>query len=146
MDLARHVASKGHRALLVSLEMSDIAIATRYIAGQTKIDMQKIRTGKLRDQDWAELCKAIGKLSELNIVIDDISRKVSDIKVTAKEMQASGGLDLVVVDYIQLLQPEGNNFNREQEVASISRGLKRLAMDLNIPIIALSQLGETSRR
>lgn len=141
MDIARHIAKKGHRVLFVSLEMSDIALATRYIAGESKIDMQKIRTGNLKGDDWSKIGQAIEKLSDLDIVIDDTSRKVSDIKVIAKEMQASGRLDLIVVDYIQLLQPEGNNFNREQEVASISRGLKRLAMDLNIPIIALSQLG-----
>lgn len=140
MDIARYIAKKGHRALFVSLEMSDIALATRYIAGESKMDMQKIRTGRLKNRDWAKLGQAIEKLSNLDIVIDDISRKVSDIKVTAKEMQASGGLDLIVVDYIQLLQPEGNNHNREQEVASISRSLKRLAMDLDIPVIALSQL------
>lgn len=141
MDIARHIAGKGRRVLFVTLEMSDIAIATRYVAGETKMDMQKIRTGRLDEDDWAKIGKAIGKLSNLDIVIDDISKSVSDIKIAAKEMKASGGLDLIIVDYIQLLQPEGNNYNREQEVASISRGLKRLAMDMDIPVIALSQLG-----
>lgn len=140
MDIARHIARNGHRALFVSLEMSDIALCTRYIAGETKINMQKIRTGQLEDNDWSMLAQAMGRLSKLDIVIDDISRKVSEIKINAKEMKASGGLDLIVVDYIQLLQPEGRNQNREQEVATLSRDLKAVARELDVPVMALTQL------
>lgn len=140
MDTARHLAQKGKRTLFASLEMSDIELCTRYIAGETKLDMQKIRTGCLDEKDWTMIGKAVGSLSRLDIVIDDISRKVTEIKINAKEMKASGGLDLIIVDYLQLLQPEGRNQNREQEVASLSRDLKSLAKELDVPVIALTQL------
>jgi replicative DNA helicase len=140
MDIARHIARKGRRTLFVSLEMSDIALCTRYLAGETKMDMQKIRTGQLEDKDWPVLAQAMARLSKYDIVIDDMSRKVSEIKINAKEMKSSGGLDLIVVDYIQLLQPEGRNQTREQEVSSLSRDLKAVARELDVPVMALTQL------
>lgn len=140
MDFARHMARKGHKSLFVSLEMSKESLCMRYLAGESNIDTQKIRTAKLEDYDWPKLGKAMGLLSDLEIYIDDEARTLSDIMISAKETKAANGLDIIFVDYMQLVQPEGRTYNREQEIASISRGLKRMAMELEVPVVVLTQL------
>lgn len=140
LDIARHVAHKGHTVMIASLEMSAESLCIRYMASMTEMNIQKIRTGKLEDEDWAKLSRTTGPLTELPIFIDDESRTITQIKVAAKEVRAQRGCDLIIVDYIQLLQPEGRHDTREQEVASISRGLKLLAKEMDIPVIALAQL------
>lgn len=140
MDIAKHIAAKNKRVLFVTLEMSIEALCVRYIAGYTEINSQKIRTGKLNDKEWDKISKAVWGMNDITLFIDDVSRTVTDIKISAKEIKAHGGLDLIVIDYMQLLQPEGRYDTREQEVASISRSLKALARELDIPIIVLAQL------
>ncbi|HHW03384.1 MAG TPA: AAA family ATPase [Thermoanaerobacterales bacterium] len=140
MDIAKHVAMKGHRVQFVTLEMSAESLCIRYMAGAAEMDTQKVRTGKLSDEDWTKLGKVIKPLGELQIIFDDVSKNVTEIKVAAKEIKAQGELDLIIIDYIQLLHPEGRHDTREQEVASISRSLKELAKELDVPVIALAQL------
>lgn len=140
MDIALHAALKGKKTYFISLEMNSEALCTRYLAGKAEIDTHKIRSGKINDADWSKLANAVGPLSKLDINIDDFSRTVSEMKIWAREIKAQDGLDLIVVDYLQLIHPEGKQETREREISSISQSLKELAKDVDVPVIVLTQL------
>ncbi len=141
LDLARHAAVEGKKVVgIFSLEMSKEQLIDRLLASSANVDLWKLRTGKLSDEDFDRLNHAIGTLSEAQIHIDDSpGANVMEIRTKARRLQMEQGLDFLVVDYLQLMEGR-NTENRVQEVSEISRALKGIARELNIPVLALSQL------
>ena len=128
-----------------SLEMGAQQLAQRMLTSQARVDAHKARTGRMADDDWQRLARAAGQLSEAEIYIDDTpGLSVLELRAKCRRLKAEHDIGLVVVDYLQLMQASGANLrsgaNREQEIAHISRSLKGLAKELNLPVIALSQL------
>lgn len=146
LDIARHAATKEKVSVgIFSLEMSKDEMIDRLICAEANIDLWKLRTGKLsstgENDDFSRIGHAMGILSESPIFIDDTaSINVMEMRTMARRLQAEHGLGLIIVDYLQLIEGRGNTDNRVQEVSEISRSLKGLARELNIPILALSQL------
>ncbi len=142
LGLASHVAQHGHQPVLVfSLEMGHAELTQRILSSEARVDSTKIRTGRLAEADWAKIGKAIGRL-EVPLFLDDNPRvTVMEIRAKARRIKAKyGGLALIVVDYIQLMSGGGVAENRQLEISEISRNLKILARELEVPIVALSQL------
>ena len=144
LNLATHVAMTQEKSVAVfNLEMSAEQLATRIISSVGQLDSYKLRTGQLMNNDWKRINEAVSQLSETNLVIDDTPGiTIGEIRAKCRRLASSEkGLALIVVDYLQLISG-GKNYgaNRQQEVSDISRSLKTLAMELNVPIIALSQL------
>ncbi|TCL65299.1 primary replicative DNA helicase [Hydrogenispora ethanolica] len=142
LNLARNAAVDYKAPVIVfSLEMSKEQLALKLLCSEAGVDNQRIRTGTLRDEDWPRLSHALGRLSESNIYIDDTPGvTVFDIRAKARRIKAEAGLGLIVIDYLQLMQSRGRSENRQQEVSEISRSLKALARELEVPVISLSQL------
>jgi replicative DNA helicase len=146
LDVARQAAKNGKSVGVFSLEMSKEQLVDRLICAEANIDLWKMRTGKLTDSsdDFTRIGNALGTLSEIPLYIDDAaSSNIMDIRTRARRLQMEHGLDLIVIDYLQLLESRnsrGSSDNRVQEVAEITRGLKAVARELNIPVLALSQL------
>ncbi len=142
LNIARHVAVEEKIPVIVfSLEMSKEQLALKLLCSEAGVDNQRIRTGALRDEDWPRLSHALGKLSDSTLYIDDTPGvTVFDIRAKARRIKAEGGLGLIVIDYLQLMQSRGKSENRQQEVSEISRSLKALARELEVPVISLSQL------
>lgn len=140
MNIARNVSAKD-TTLVFSLEMSKLQLYMRLLASEAGVDSHRLRAGYLSDQEWARLAKAMGTLSECHMLIDDTpSIGVLEVRARARQVKAERGLGLIVVDYIQLMRGRGRFDNRVQEIGSISRGLKAVAKELNVPIVALCQL------
>jgi replicative DNA helicase len=111
------------------------------LCSEAKVDSQSVRTGYLTSADWHRLTAAAGRLAEAQIYIDDSAGlTVLEARAKARRMKAEHGLDLVIIDYLQLMRGRTNQENRQQEISEISRSLKALAKELNIPVVALSQL------
>jgi replicative DNA helicase len=128
-------------ATIFSLEMSGKDLTERTLASEARIDSQRIRQGKLSADDWPALATAAGALSDMPVSIDDTeSLSLVELRSKARRIHSERGLCLLVVDYLQLMRSGSKNESREQEISEISRGLKALAKELEIPIIALSQL------
>jgi replicative DNA helicase len=142
LNLSHFVSVEANRpSIIFSLEMSKLEIVNRLLSSEAKIDSSKLRTGRLEDTDWRKLGDALGKLSEAPLFIDDTpSISLMEIRAKCRRLKAKHGLDLVIVDYLQLMQSHRRVDSRQQEVAEISRGLKMLAKELDVPVIALSQL------
>ena len=145
MDIARNVAVKNIPVGIFSLEMSQEQLVDRLISSQAGVDLWKIRTGNLSstgdDNDFMRIQSALGTLSEAPIYIDDTgSPTIIQMRAMARRLQAEHGLGLLVVDYLQLIQPRSMSDNMVQQVTELSRALKGLAKELNVPILALSQL------
>lgn len=145
MNLAEYAAVHAEKPVLVfSMEMSGASLAMRLMSSMGKIDQHKIRTGKLEDHDWERLTEALGKLSESPIFIDDTpALSPAEVRSRARRVAKEHGLSMIVVDYLQLMQIPGMGDNRTLEISTISRNLKALAKELNIPVIALSQLNRS---
>lgn len=145
LNMAQNGAIKTGRPVAVfSLEMSKEQLVQRMVASAAEIDQQKIRTGRLLEEDWATLVTAIGPLAEAPIYLDDTPAiTVREIRAKCRRLKAEKGLAMVVIDYLQLMSGGGRQENRQQEVSQISRSLKALARELNIPIMALSQLSRS---
>jgi replicative DNA helicase len=134
-------ARLGKPSILFSLEMSKLEIVNRLLSSEARIDSSRLRTGRLEDTDWRKLADALGTLSEAPLFIDDTpSITLMEIRAKSRRLKQKHGLDLIIVDYLQLMSSNGRSDNRQQEVAEISRGLKMLAKELDVPVIALSQL------
>jgi len=133
---------------LFSLEMSSEQLVGRLIASQTGIDVQRLRTGSLSDEDWERFVHATAILSDAPIYIDDTpGLSISEMRTKTRRLRSDRELDLIIVDYLQLMRYEGRAENRVQEISHISRSLKELARDLHVPLIAISQLSrEVERR
>lgn len=142
VSIARNVAKSKKRVGIFSLEMSRMQVAQRLIAQEAEIDLQSIIQGKLQDREWPIFTNAVESVAALPIVINDLSSiNISQIRKTARTIKESGGLDLLIVDYIQLASGDGKKFERRDlEVSAVSRGLKYLARELNVPILAAAQL------
>ena len=142
LNIAQHVGTKTDLTVGVfSLEMSKEQLFLRMLTAEARIDAHRLRGGFLGERDWGKLSHAIGALSEAKIFIDDTpSIGVLEMRAKCRRLAAEHGLNLVVIDYIQLMQGRGRFENRTLELASISRSLKGLAKELNVPIVVLSQL------
>ena len=143
LTMAQHAAiDKNIPVALFSLEMSKEQLVQRMLCSEASIDANRLRTGHLHTNDWTHLAMAMGKLGEAPIYIDDSPLlNVLEIRAKARRLKAeTKGLGLIIVDYIQLLQGRKQTDNRVQEVSEISRSLKTLAREINVPVIALSQL------
>ena len=127
---------------LFSLEMSKEQLVNRVLCMEAMVDSNKVRTGKLEEDDWSKLAGVVGPLSESGIYIDDTPGiSIMEIRTKCRKLKMEKNIGLIVIDYIQLIQGSGKkNSSREQEISEISRSLKILAKELNVPVIALSQL------
>ncbi|MCQ2544950.1 MAG: replicative DNA helicase [Clostridia bacterium] len=142
LSLAQNAALKGDKTVLIfSLEMPKVQISERMLSMESKVEMQKIKTGKLDRRDWDDLTAAMETLSSARIFIDDTpGNTLMEMKSKCRRLKAEGALDLVIIDYLQLMTPEGRADSRVQEVSIITRNLKLLARELDCPVIVLSQL------
>lgn len=143
INLAMEAAMKqGRRTLLFSLEMSELEIGERIASAGTGIPLQNIRTGRLTDEDWTRLARYIGDTDAAPLYVDDTARAtIAHIRAQANRLAAQlGGIDLILVDYLQLAEGAGGRESRQEQVAALSRGLKLLAKDLGVPVVAASQL------
>ena len=142
LNLALNAAVKQNKGVLVfSLEMSNSQIFQRLLAIESKIPLNKIRNGFIDEHEWGQLGIASGKLANSNIQIADVPNvTVLEIRAMARRVKASGKLDMILIDYLQLIKGVGKGDNRQQEISDISRSLKGIARELNVPVIALSQL------
>jgi replicative DNA helicase len=142
LNIAQHVGTQTNKTVgFFSLEMSKEQLFMRLLTAEARIDAHRLRSGFLSDSDYGRLSTALGTLAEAKVFIDDTpSIGVLEMRAKARRLKAEHGLDLLVVDYIQLMQGRGRFENRQQELASISRSMKGLAKELQIPIVALSQL------
>jgi replicative DNA helicase len=143
LNMAVNAAKKGTRVAVFSLEMSAEQLVLRLLSSESKVDGQKMRTGRLSDDDWRPLGDAMGRLDLCDIHVDDTAG-LSALELRAKARRLFRDKDkpgLIIVDYLQLMQPQNRRTeNRQVEIAEISRGLKILAKELDIPVLALSQL------
>jgi replicative DNA helicase len=141
LNVAQNAAKRGKTVGVFSLEMSKEQLFLRLLTSEAMIDAHRFRTGYLNEKDYGKLSHALGTLAELPIYIDDTPGiGLMEMRAKSRRLAAAHSLDLVVIDYIQLMQGRGRFESRQQELTSISRSVKILAKELNIPIIALSQL------
>ncbi|HHN64976.1 MAG TPA: replicative DNA helicase [Nitrospirae bacterium] len=142
LNIAQHVGVElGEPVAIFSLEMSKKQLALRMLCSEAMVDSNRVRKGFIRKEDWHKLTSAAGKLAEAPIFIDDSSStSVLEMRAKARRLKMEHGLSLVIVDYLQLMKGRGSFERREQEISEISRSLKGLAKELEVPVIALSQL------
>lgn len=142
LSLARNAAVKGKASVLIfSMEMAKEQLSQRLLSMESKVELQKLKTGKLERRDWDDINVAMDILSNSNIHIDDTAGiSIMEMKSKCRRLKAEKGLDLVIIDYLQLMNPEGKSDSRTQEISVISRNLKLLARELNCPVLVLSQL------
>jgi replicative DNA helicase len=145
LSVAHNAALRfGHSVGIFSLEMSKEQLVARLLSMDAQVDQQRLRTGYIDDAEWERISESVGRLSEANIYIDDTpSISLIEMRSKARRLMMEYGCDLLIVDYLQLMQGSGagrGHENRVQEISEISRGLKGLARELNVPVLALSQL------
>ncbi|MGJ7920625.1 replicative DNA helicase [Neobacillus sp. LXY-4] len=143
LNIAQNVATKtGENVAIFSLEMGAEQLVMRMLCAEGNINAQNLRTGSLTDEDWGKLTMAMGSLSNAGIFIDDTPGvRIGDIRSKCRRLKQEHGLGMILIDYLQLIQGNGRpGENRQQEVSEISRSLKALARELQVPVIALSQL------
>lgn len=146
LGIATNVAKTTHKPVLVfSLEMGHAELTQRILSSEAEVESQKLRTGRLQEADWTKIGRAINRIDSVPLYLDDNPRvTVMEIRAKARRLKArAGGLGLIMIDYLQLMSGGSNAENRQLEVSEISRGLKILARELEVPIIALSQLSRT---
>lgn len=144
VSIAQHVAVEQNTPVVIfSLEMSKMELTQRLMCAEARVDSNRLRRGSLQDSDWPKLSHALGRLAEAPIFIDDTaSVSIMEMRAKCRRLKAKHGLGLVIVDYLQLMQPPSRSRgdNRVQEIGDISRSLKILARELELPVIAVSQL------
>ena len=145
LNIAEYAAIKSKKAVAVfSMEMSASQLALRLISSNGRVNAQRLRSGQLEDEDWSRVTSAIRMLKEAKIFIDDTPGLSPDaLRAKARRLKREHDLGLIVVDYLQLMAVPGNQENRATEISEISRSLKHLAKELNVPVIALSQLNRS---
>ena len=149
LNIATNASVKaGIPVAIFSLEMSKEQLVNRILCSESMVDSNKVRTGKLEEDDWTKLAGAIGPLSEANIYIDDTPGiNIMEIRAKCRKLKLEKNIGMVVIDYLQLIQGSGKRGgSREQEISEISRSLKILAKELNVPVIALSQLSRAAEQ
>ena len=145
MNIVEYAAVKqGRKVAVFSLEMPREQLVQRLLCSYSYVNMQNVRQGNLSEEDWEKLAESMGPLAAAPVYIDDTSGiTVSEMRSRCRKMQIEHGLDLVVVDYLQLMNANRQNESRQNEISEISRMLKGLAKELNVPVIALSQLSRS---
>jgi replicative DNA helicase len=143
VQIAMHIARRGGKLAIFSREMTGTQLGKRMVAHEGLVDGQRIRTGNIKDDDWDKIMEASAEISRWHMWVDDRSATVAEIRATCRELKQKHGLDVIVIDYLQLIAPGKRSDNREREVAEMSRGIKVLALELDIPIILLSQLNRS---
>lgn len=146
MNLVQTIAETEEAPPLVfSMEMSKEQLFMRLLSSEARVDSHHLRTGTLTEDDWKRISNALGKMSELKILIDDRGGiGVREVRATARQAKAKHGLSAIFIDYIQLMRGRGHFDNRTQEIGTISRGLKAVGRELGVPVIALSQLSRAA--
>jgi len=142
LNIAQYAAVQRHVPVAIfNLEMSKDQLVNRMLSSEVMVDSQRMRTGKLEDDDWNKVAQALAPLSEAPIYIDDTPGvSVMDIRAKCRRLKLEKNLGLIVIDYLQLMQGRGKTENRQQEVSEISRSLKILAKELQVPVVTMSQL------
>lgn len=142
LNIAEHVVLKGNvTTAIFSLEMSKDQLVKRIMAMHSKVNSQSIRTGDLSDEDWLKLVESARMIGNSNLIIDDTSSiSISELRSKCRKFKLEHNLGLVIIDYLQLMTGSKKNESRQQEISEISRSLKGLARELNVPVVALSQL------
>ena len=145
MNIAENAAiAQGIPVAVFSMEMPAESLAMRMISSMGRIDQHRLRTGQLNDEDWPRITSAVSILSEAKIFVDDTPALTpTDLRARARRLKREHGLGLIVIDYLQLMQVAGKSENRTNEISEISRGLKALAKELEVPVVALSQLNRS---
>lgn len=149
INIATNAAKAGVPTIIFNLEMSKEQVTNRILASEAMVDSNKLRTGQLDDNDWMKLASASGILSETPIYIDDTPGiSIMEIRTKCRKLKMERNIGLVVIDYLQLVTASSSkkNASREQEISEISRSLKILAKELNVPVIALSQLSRSAEK
>lgn len=144
LNIAQYIAFKKEKGVAIfSLEMSKEQLVNRLFALESQVDSQMLRTGNLKDSDWEKLIEGAGVIGRSNLIIDDTpSISVSELRSKCRKYKLEHNIELVIIDYLQLMQGSvgGRSESRQQEISEISRSLKALARELNVPVVALSQL------
>jgi len=142
LNVAQHAAIRENIPVAIfSLEMSKEQLVQRMLCSEASVDSHRLRTGYLSDTDWPKLTTAAGRLSEAPVYIDDTPGiSLLEMRAKARRLKAERGLGMVIIDYLQLISGRSRAENRQQEISEISRGLKAMAKDLSVPVVALSQL------
>ena len=145
LNIAANASLKGYSVAFFSLEMSKEQLVQRLLCSEGGIDAQRLRTGQLVVEEWGDLISTADRISRAKLYIDDTPGiTVMDLRSKSRRLKAEHGLDLIIIDYLQLMQGRGGSVrmsdNRQQEISDISRSLKALARELNVPVVALSQL------
>ncbi len=143
LNIAEYMTMRENRcAAIFSLEMSKEQLVNRMLAMQSHVEAQKIRTGDLTETEWAEVIESAGNIGESRLIIDDTPAiSVPELRSKCRKYKLEFGLEIVIIDYLQLMSGSGRgNESRQQEISDISRSLKALARELNVPVVALSQL------
>ena len=145
MNIVEYAALRTNACVAIfSMEMPGRSLTMRMLSSMGRIDQQRIRTGKLNDDDWPRLTSAVSMLSEAKLFIDDSAAlSPTELRARARRLKREYDLSLIVVDYLQLMKISGTSENRATEISEISRSLKALAKELNVPVIALSQLNRS---
>jgi len=149
LNIASHVAIREKTPVAVfNLEMSKEQIGSRILCSEAMVDSNKLKTGAIGEEDWVKLVSAVGPLSEADIFIDDTPGiSIMEIRAKCRKLKLEKNIGLIIIDYLQLIQGTGKkNASREQEISEISRSLKILAKELDVPVIALSQLSRAAEQ
>lgn len=149
LNIATHAAvSNNVPVVIFNLEMSKEQLVNRILCSEAMVDSNKIRTGKIDDNEWIKLANASGRLAEAPIYIDDTPGiSITEIRAKCRKLKLEKGIGLVIIDYLQLVTGSGKkNSSREQEISEISRSLKILAKELDVPVVALSQLSRSAEK
>jgi replicative DNA helicase len=142
LNIAQHMAFKNNETVAIfSLEMSKEQLVNRLFALESKVDSQSIRTGNLSDEDWAKLIEGAGIIGKSNLIIDDTPGiSVAELRSKCRKYKLEHNLGIIIIDYLQLMTGSKKSDSRQQEISDISRSLKEIARELNVPVVALSQL------
>ncbi len=142
LNIAQYVAFKRNLPVAIfSLEMSKEQLVNRMFSLESSVDAQKLRTGQLNDQDWERLIESAGVIGKSQLMIDDTPGiSVSELRSKCRRLKLEHGLSMIIIDYLQLMSGSGRTDSRQQEISDISRSLKAIARELNVPVLALSQL------
>lgn len=146
LQIAEHISEKGKRIAFVSLEMSETQLIQKIISRKARVNSRQIRNGTLTVEEMERVGKCLGEINDLNFIILTKCNTIQQIEVEARRLKNKGELDLLIIDYLQLVRNAGKFSSREQQVADISRTLKLLSLELSTPIIALCQLNRNAAR